>query len=167
MMYKGLSSKFFYSLFFLGLFFNISTLSAQTDKIGSYSYKVNKEGYEANFKLYIYQDAGETYARMRVEGNAKFGKTWEINLWSLQNGDYIDFYYELDPENPEFTGDTHIMTLSGSAKKPLAVFGKELKIKVKKMKPADLLTWESDEPTFTIKDKDKAKSQTVEVKKNK
>lgn len=164
-MYKGLSSKFFYSLFFLGLFLNINTVSAQADKVGSYSYKVSKDGYEANIKLYIYQESGETYARMRAEGNGQFGQPWEINLWSLQNGDYIDFYYELNPDKPEFTQDTHIMTLSGGAKKPLAVFGKELKMKVKKMKPADLLTWESEEPTFTIKEK--AKSQTVEIKKNK
>ena len=156
MLKKGL--QFGYGLFFMTLafvFLNATTLEAQVDRSGSYSYTV-KDG--QSFQLYVYSEGGEIYGRLKAEGSEK----WEINLWSLQNGDYIDFYYEINVENPLFTQDTHIMTLSGDKKKPLSVFGKELKAKITSLKPADIWTWESDEPTFKIKDK--AKSQTVEVK---
>lgn len=161
MNFNKLSFKYFLPLLFLGAIFTTNSADAQTNRDGSYSYKVSKDGYEANVKLYIYSEDGETYGRMRVEGNAKFGKAWEINLWSLTNGDYTDFYYELDPDNPLFTQDTHIMTLSGSQKTPLSVFGKELKAKITKLKPADVMKFESKKPTFEIKEK--AKSQTVEI----
>lgn len=161
MNFNKLSFKYLFSVLFLAVFFTVNTANAQTDRTGSYSYKVSKDGYEANVKLYIYSEGGETYGRMRVEGNEKFGKTWEINLWSLTNGDYMDFYYELNPDNPLFTQDTHIMTLSGSQKTPLSVFGKELKAKITNLKPADVIKYEGKKPTFEIKEK--AKSQTVEI----
>jgi len=161
MLFNKLSFKYFFSLIALGLLFTTTSVDAQTDRTGSYSYKISKDGYEATIKLYIYKDGSETYGRIRVEGNEAFGETWEANLWSLTNGDYMDLYYELDVDNPLFTQDTHLMTISGDKKTPLSVFGKELKAKLKNMKPADIIKYEGSKPSFEIKAK--AKSQTVEI----
>jgi hypothetical protein len=147
----------FIALSFLLLSTNAAT--AQTNRMGSYIYKISKDGYQATMKLYVYGEGDEVYGRMRIEDG---GQPWEVNLWTLKNGDYIDFYYEMNIDNPLFTQDTHIMTIGGDGKKPLAVFGKEMKAKIKQLKPADVMSWESEEPTFTIKEK--AKSQTIEIK---
>ena len=160
MLNKVFQLKYCYAFLALGfLLLNTNTANAQTNRMGSYIYKISKDGYEATMKLYVYGEDGEIYGRARIEDG---GQPWEFNLWTLQNGDYIDFYYEIDIENPLFTQDTHIMTIGGDAKKPLAVFGKEMKAKITQLKPADSLTWEGAKPTFTIKEK--GKSQTVEIK---
>lgn len=162
---KKLQSLLFSTLFTICLVaMAATTTEAQTNRLGSYIYKTAQDGSGATIKLYVYDYEGETYGRMRVENSG--GAAWEFNLWTLKNGDYMDFYYEMDPDDIVFDiQDTHILTMSGDAQKPLAVFGKEFKAKIGNIKPADLITREGDNPTFKIKDR--AKSQTVEIKKNK
>lgn len=143
-----------------GLLCSQPLAAQQTDRAGAYEINITKDDFSAKMKLYVYNQEGQTYARLRVAPNT--GNPWEVNLWSLKNGEYLDFYYEYDPEEETFIQDVHIMTLSGKRENPMAVYGSAFKEKIPQLKPVDLLTRVGDDPNFPIKER--AKSQTVEVK---
>lgn len=144
----------------LGLLWSAPLIAQNTDRTGAYEISISQDDYTAQIKLYVYTQEGQTYGRLRVAPTN--GNAWEVNLWSLKTDDYLDFYYEYDPEQETFVQDVHIMTLSGNREKPMAVYGKAFKEKTPQLKPVDLLTRVGDQPNFPIKAR--AKSQTVEVK---
>ncbi len=159
-MYKQNTIFKFLLLFVFGFLLNINTTIAQ-DVTGSYSYTVKKDGAESTVKLFVYKEGGELYGKLRLEGDNEFGKTLEVNLWTMQSGDYTDFYYEAVAENNPFTPDANLFTLSGAKEETLIVFSK-LKEKVKNLPPATVIKYDGVKSTFQIKDK--AKSVTLEVK---
>lgn len=160
-MYKQNTLFKLFSILVFGVFLNASTLLAQ-DKSGSYSHSVSKDGYEATVKLYVYTENGETYGRLRLEGNEQFGSPVEVNLWSLTNDQYTDFYYEAIAGDNPFDADAHLFTLNGTSKQMTVVFGAKLKAKVQHLPPATVFKYDGAKPSFEIKGK--AQSQTVEVK---
>lgn len=160
-MYKTNTFLKFVTLFVFGALLNINTTIAQ-DIAGSYSFTSKKDGAESTVKLFVYNEGGELYGRLRLEGDNEFGKTLEVNLWTMQSGGYTDFYYEaVAGENP-FTADASLFTLSGTKAQTLIVFNPKLKEKVKNLPPATVIKYDGVKPTFQIRDK--AKSVTVEVK---
>lgn len=160
-MYKRNTLFKFIALLVFGALLNINTTIAQ-DITGSYSFTAKKDGAESTVKLYVYQEDGELYGRLRLEGKNEFGKPIEVNLWTMQSGNYTDFYYEAKAADNPFTGDSHIFTLSGTTAQTTVVFGAKLKEKVTSLPPATVFKYDGKEPTFKIKEK--AKSTTVEVK---
>jgi hypothetical protein len=163
-MYKqNIALKFLFLLVF-GVFLNIHTTMAQ-DLLGSYSYTAKKDGVESTIKLYVYKEGSETYGRLRLEGNNTFGSVVEVNLWTMINGNYVDFYYEAVAGQNPFTSDAHLFTLSGTTDQATAVFSAKLKEKVPTLPPATVLKYDGKTPSFTIKEK--AKSQTLEVRNQK
>ena len=160
-MYKQNTVFKFLSLFVFGFLLNINASTAQ-NITGSYSYTAKKGGAESTVKLFVYSEGGETYGRLRLEGDNEFGKTVEVNLWTMQSGGYTDFYYEAIAGDNPFTADASLFTLSGTKEQPLMVFNPKIKEKVKNLPPATVIKYDGVKPTFQIKDK--AKSSTVEVK---
>ena len=160
-MYKQNTLFKFLPLLVFGFLLNLNVATAQ-NIAGSYSYTVKKGGAESTVKLFVYNEDGEIYGRLRLEGNNEFGKTVEVNLWTMKSGNYTDFYYEAIAGDNPFTADANLFTLSGTKEQTLAVFGPKLKEKVKNLPPATVIKYDGVKPTFQIKDK--AKSVTVEVK---
>jgi hypothetical protein len=161
-MYKQNTLFKFLPLLVFGFLLNVNTTIAQ-DITGSYSYTVKKDGAESTVKLFVYKEGEELYGRLRLEGDNEFGKIIEVNLWTMQSGNYTDFYYEAIAGDNPFTADATLFTLSGTKEQTLAVFSAKFKEKVKNLPPATIIKYDGVKSTFQIRDK--AKSVTVEVKK--
>ena len=78
-MYKTNTFLKFVTLFVFGALLNINTTIAQ-DIAGSYSFTSKKDGAESTVKLFVYNEGGELYGRLRLEGDNEFGIGEKINF---------------------------------------------------------------------------------------
>lgn len=108
-------------------FLLVSAVAFGQNWSGVYECLVDKDGYRVKMDAEFQKNGDEYTGKLKAVGNVSFN----IEIWGMDNGGYVDFYYGSGSDEIFSVPNVHLFSISGTPAAPSTSFGTGLYDEVK------------------------------------